>query len=199
MLTKSSFVSKKIKNHRSRPHVIKLLEKNLQSFWPMLARCPGFVTVHVQFGRFYLTDLSSADVDIGTGPHRKMTDLLRELEGVERERIGFSTILSRLRSDADLFVKYPTSPWVLLGEDLIYQIQCTLDDKQLTIDVDATTFDFSCHGPTSELGCTLVHCVQRAWDLKLAVNHSSNLNKSPDQKNIGQAITNSLQVRFVPW
>ncbi|KAG6011130.1 hypothetical protein E4U54_008278 [Claviceps lovelessii] len=183
-----------IKNHRSRPHVIKLLEKNLQSFWPMLARCPGFVTVHVQFGRFYLTDLSSADVDIGTGPHRKMTDLLRELEGVERERIGFSTILSRLRSDADLFVKYPTSPWVLLGEDLIYQIQCTLDDKQLTIDVDATTFDFSCHGPTSELGCTLVHCVQRAWDLKLAVNHSSNLNKSPDQKNIGQAITNSLQV-----
>ncbi|KAG5982591.1 hypothetical protein E4U55_001697 [Claviceps digitariae] len=188
----------KIKNHRSRPHVIKLLEKHLQSLWPILPRCPGFVTVHLQFGRFYLTDLSDADVDSGTGPHRKMKDLLRELEAVEGERIGFSTILSRLRSDARVLVEYPTSPWVCLGDDLIYQIQCTFDDKKMTIDVDATTFDFNCHGPTSELGCTLVHCVQRAWDLKLAVNHSSNFNTSPAHRIIGQAITNSLHVRSVP-
>ncbi|KAG6007251.1 hypothetical protein E4U21_006169 [Claviceps maximensis] len=183
-----------IKIHRSRPHVIKLLEKHLHSLWPVLSRYPGFVTVNLQFGRFYLTDLINADVDVGNGPHRKMADLVRELESVDREQIGFSTILSRLRSDADIFLNYATSPWIPLGEDLIYQIECKLDDKNLRIDVDAKTFDFSCHGPTSELGCTLVHCVHRAWDLKLAVNQSSNLNRSPAHRGVGQAITNSLQI-----
>lgn len=185
-------------NYRSRPHVITLLENHLQLMWPILQRCPGFVTVRLQFGRFYLTDLSSADVDCGNGPHREMADLLRELQALEQERISFSTILSTFRSDADMLITYPTSPWVLLEENTTYQIQCTLDNKNFTVDVDAETFKFSCHGPMSELGCTLVHCVHHAWDLKLAVNHSSNLNASHGYRNIGQAITNSLQIRFVP-
>ncbi|KAG5949889.1 hypothetical protein E4U53_005674 [Claviceps sorghi] len=190
---------KEVQNHRSRPHVIKILEEHVTSLRPILQRCPGFVTVRLQFGRFYLTDLSSADVDIGTGPHRKMADLHRELEDVERERIGFSTNLSRLKSDADLLVNYPTSPWVRLGKkDLVYQIQCRLDKKELMIEVDATTFDFSCRGPSSELGCTLVHCVHQTWDLKLAVNHSSNLDISQDHRIVGQAITNSLQISTTP-
>ncbi|KAG5927278.1 hypothetical protein E4U42_002394 [Claviceps africana] len=177
------------------PHVIKLLEEHVVSLWPFLEQCPGFVTVRLQFGRFYLTDLKSAHVDIGSGPYRTMADLRRELEAVERERIGFSTILSGLKSDANLLVNYPTSPWVYLEEDKTCQIQCTLDEKQLSIDVDATTFDFSCRGPWSELACTLVHCVHQAWDLKLAVNHSSNLNISAAHQTVGQAIANSLQIR----
>ncbi|KAG6041408.1 hypothetical protein E4U41_004506 [Claviceps citrina] len=152
------------------------------------------MTVQLQFGRFYLTDLKSADVDVMNRPHRKMEHLLRELEAFQQESIGFSTILSEMRSDVDLLVNYPTSPWVSLGEDRAYEIQCTLDGRQYSIDIDAETFEFECHGPRTELGCTLVHCVHQSWDLKLAVNHSTNRNTSPRHMSIGQAITNSLQV-----
>ncbi|KAG6074506.1 hypothetical protein E4U33_002486, partial [Claviceps sp. LM78 group G4] len=184
----------KVFDGRIRPHIVKLLEQHLRSAWPVLSRCPGFVAVHLQFGRFYLTDLSSADVDIGSGPHRNMTVLLRELQSVEREQIGFSSTLSTIRSDEDTMVTYPTSQWVLSKRDVIYQVQCTLDDQQLSVEIDAKTFEFSCRGPVSELAGTLVHCVHQAWDMKMVVQHSSNLSLSPAHRLMGQVVTNSLHV-----
>ncbi|KAG6082217.1 hypothetical protein E4U16_006372, partial [Claviceps sp. LM84 group G4] len=101
-----------------------------------------------------------------------MTVLLRELQSVEREQIGFSSTLSTIRSDEDTMVTYPTSQWVLSKRDVIYQVQCTLDDQQLSVEIDAKTFEFSCRGPVSELAGTLVHCVHQAWDMKMVVQHS---------------------------
>ncbi|KAG6023840.1 hypothetical protein E4U19_004110 [Claviceps sp. Clav32 group G5] len=124
-----------------------------------------------------------------------MAVLLRELQSVEREQIGFSSTLSTIRSDEDTMVTYPTSPWVLSKRDVIYQVQCTLDDQQLSIEIDAKTFEFSCRGPVSELAGTLVHCVHQAWDMKMVVQHSSNLNLSPAHRLMGQVVTNSLHVR----
>lgn len=124
-----------------------------------------------------------------------MKELLKNLQAIVPADLGFSTTLTTTSSDADHLT---ASPWILQGTDTIFQVHYELDKQRFIIDIDTETSGFSCHGLTFELSSTIVHCVRHAWDMKCAVSQSNNWNQSPIHMEIGKAIADSLQMRFVP-
>lgn len=168
----------------------------------ILQYTPGYVSVKLKFGRFYMTNISHSAVDIGSGPysgpHKDLKELLSDLKGhVMSQDIRFSTTLSTYGPDADALadVWLPGgAAWTLARRDVFYDVQCTLDETKFLVEIDATTFESCCRGPSSEVGNLYIQCVERVWDMKVCMERSANLNTSAKHKNISEAIVSSLHV-----
>lgn len=158
---------------------------------------PGYVSIRLKFGRFYITDLGPAEVDVGCGPYRNMDKILESLEAeTQSTNLHFSTIISTIGPDADTIVgtSAPIDMWVRPNVEIQYRIECSFQQKTFIVDIDGDTFDFTCHGPSFEMDSIIVHCPRHAWDMKVCADRSKNLDLSPIHRILGEIVVKSLHV-----
>lgn len=159
---------------------------------------PGHVSIRLKFGRFYITDLGPAEVDMGCGPYRNMDKILESLEAITpSSNLQFSTILTTIGPDADTIAGTSASiaMWTQPKVQILYRIVCTFQEETFIVEIDGDTFDFTCRGSSFEMDSIFVHCPRNAWDMKVCADRSKNLNFSPIHQILGQIIVNSLHIR----
>ncbi|QUC17841.1 uncharacterized protein UV8b_02082 [Ustilaginoidea virens] len=183
---------------REKSHFMHILGDRVGAMCSVIPLCPGYITISARFGRCYLNDIRSSLVDVGSGPHWTMKELLNEMESKQTcQYIRFSSILSSFSTCADLIVGTggSSSSWNLLTTQVTYLVECELkEDECFIIEIDAETFNYSCRGTAVQIGCTFIHCVRQAWDVQVEVNKSSNLNLSPLHCRLCKVIVDSLHI-----
>lgn len=176
-----------------------LTEASVKDLARILELAPGYVSIELNFGRFYLKNLSHSQVDVGSGPFWDMDQMLESLnaDDVPRSCISFSTALTTCGPDMDELVKMQSCgrvPWEHLDTRVCYEISCSLEGQAPFIELDATTLEASCRGMEEELGACYAHCPCHSWDMRVAIARRSALDKSRLHTAIADALVASMNV-----
>ncbi|UNI14691.1 hypothetical protein JDV02_001293 [Purpureocillium takamizusanense] len=176
-------------------------EAQLKSMSALLQLIPGHVALELHFGRIYLLDISHSLVDVGSGPAFSTTDLKDILHDIGPKCLGFSSALTTYGPDMERAVQAKpqgAGAWQHLGTQVFYDFHC-FDDSEIefVIEVDASTFDFTCRGTKKELSRLFLHCASRAWDMQICATRAGNLDSSSKFRTIGRTIVASICARSV--
>ncbi|POR39804.1 Uncharacterized protein TPAR_00024 [Tolypocladium paradoxum] len=180
--------------------MLTLTEARVKALASVLQLMPGNVSIDLNFGRFYLKDLSHSQVDVGAGPHWTIADILESLNANELppQCLGFSTMLSTCGPDVDDLVEIQPpeeEKWSLCNTRVLYEFTCSMQGAgEFVVEVDSQTLEYGCRGLKEDLGHLYLHCVQRPWDLQVCVSRSTCLTKSPKHMAIGEALLASICV-----
>ncbi|PNY22577.1 Uncharacterized protein TCAP_07099 [Tolypocladium capitatum] len=175
-------------------------EARVKDLASVLQLTPGNVSIDLNFGRFYLKDLSHSQVDVGAGPHWTVADMLENLNANELppQCLGFSTILSTCGPDMDDLagIQPPVEQkWSLCSTRVLYEFTCSIQGgDDFVVEVDSQTLEYGCRGLKEDLGHLYLHCVHRPWDMQVCVSRSTHLTKSPTHMAIGKALIASICV-----
>lgn len=175
-------------------------EARVKDLASVLQLMPGNVSINLNFGRFYLKDLSHSQDDVGAGPYWKVVDMVESLNANELppQCLGFTTILSTCGSDVDDLAEIrppEEEKWSLRNTRVLYEFTCSIQgEDDFVVEVDSQTLEYGCRGLKEDLGCLYLHCVQRPWDMQVGVSQSTCLAKSPTHMAIAKALVASICV-----
>lgn len=181
-------------------HILKLAEAGVKDLASILELAPGQVSIELEFGRFYMKNLSHSLIDVGSGPHWTMADMLESLnaDDVPGGCVGFSTALTSCGPDVEDLVKLcprGEAPWVHFETKVWYEVFCVPEDQEpFIVEIDADSFRTNCRGVEKELGHLYLHCVRRPWDMRVRVAQKTALNHSPLHVAIADALVASICV-----
>ncbi|CAM1506705.1 Fc.00g063460.m01.CDS01 [Cosmosporella sp. VM-42] len=186
---------------------LKKASEEIKDLMRVLQVTPGKVRVDARFGRAGIKGLPPSIMKSEGGLASPMDQVLEALN--ERNTtdagLGFHTILTTNGEEADVLPRshgLRGGIWKLCENNAYYDLFCTRDERtrdegsreQFRIEVDAETFEYHCRSKAKDLSGLVVHCAQRAWDIKVCVSYDENPNIPEDFKHFAKDVVASLGI-----
>lgn len=178
--------------------VLKEAKAIIQHFMSSLRVTPGLVRIEAKFGRAGLKGMQNSVV--GPGKAWSVAEISQQLteRGFGENELGFYTILTTNGAEADLLPRSTGlrgGGWKLSERKVYYDIFCMhqAEIPHFTIEVDAETFEHRCQSTRQELSELVIHCPQRAWDVKISLSRDID-NVSEDFVQFAASAVASLRI-----
>ncbi|KAF7558889.1 hypothetical protein G7046_g5266 [Stylonectria norvegica] len=187
---------------RARPighiEVMQNIRAKLKQLLNILQITPGTFTLEAKFGRVCIQGSAHCMVNMGHGPYLTAEEVQESLKSGDSS-IVFHNILTTNGAEADMIPQmaaFKASSWTLFDKEVFYDIFCRhRDDKAKTkIEVNAETFEHYCRCPTEEVSSLVVHCVDRAWDMKVSLTRSDDHYVPKDFKEFAESLVTSMDI-----
>lgn len=155
---------------------LKVADGQLTTLSRALCVIPGRLQLEAKFGRLCVKNQHESNINIGKGPRFSADQVLDSLydKGFNEKNVCFCTTLTAHGMDADSIPQTRLlggAAWHLLGTQVFYDFRCkSARYGTVTVEVDAETFSYRCINEMQELSCVYIHCLKRAWDVKVSLS-----------------------------
>lgn len=144
----------------------------LQTAMHSLKVLPGRVSIRLDFGRIFLKGVHESHIDISQTLKFELNEVLKQLEGVDGNCTGFSSLLSAKEEDISKLIRIVpegTTDWELFEARVFYDLHCSFGPSAngcsvVEVDPERGT---TCRSGFAECFALYLHFPKDQWDLRL--------------------------------
>ncbi|KAI1817872.1 hypothetical protein GGS20DRAFT_459292 [Poronia punctata] len=175
------------------PDMMVSIKKSLRTLMAPLPMLPGRIDVRVELGRFCFLNVKKSQVqkpdESDEEKHYPLDRILQKLNKRHQSNhnIYFTQIMTCFGADANYICHLNgddgKSMWhrSLTGRSSVYEFICRTtvkgEDFNFIVDIDAMKFTTHIRHFRPDQSCFAVHCTKRAWDFRLVLSTSEDLDR----------------------